>query len=102
MDIIAAALPLIIGVRMAFSAMTIVMTILGLAISLLKTGARDHAVAKGVGQALGIGFLFLGHAFFWVGVGAKWSSHANGGRMVCLCHVFGDWAPSLLENSLTA
>ncbi|GJL66914.1 MAG: LPS export ABC transporter permease LptG [Nitrospirales bacterium] len=50
--------------RVAFSAMTLVMTVMGLAISLLKTGARDHAVAKGIGQALGIGFLFwVTHSF---------------------------------------
>ena len=50
--------------RVAFSFMTIVMTILGLAISLLNTGVRGHAVAKGVGQALGIGFLFwVTHSF---------------------------------------
>ncbi len=50
--------------RVAFSAMTFVMTILGMAISLLKTGVRDHAVAKGIGQALGIGFLFwVTHSF---------------------------------------
>ena len=44
--------------RVAFSFMTMVMTILGLAIGFSNTGVRGHAVAKGIGQALGIGFLF--------------------------------------------
>ena len=50
--------------RVAFSFMTIVMTILGLAIGFSNTGVRGHAVARGVGQALGIGFLFwVTHSF---------------------------------------
>ncbi|MCA9472977.1 MAG: LPS export ABC transporter permease LptG [Nitrospira sp.] len=50
--------------RVAFSAMTLVMTVLGLAISLSKTEARGHAVSRGIGKALGIGFLFwVTHSF---------------------------------------
>ena len=50
--------------RVAFSAMTLVMTVLGLAISLSKTGVRGQAVARGIGKALGIGFLFwVTHSF---------------------------------------
>lgn len=43
--------------RIAFSTLTVVMTIIGLALGLVRTGARGITVARGIGQALGIGFL---------------------------------------------
>ena len=43
--------------RIAFSTLTVVMTIIGLAVGLLKTGTRGVTVARGIGQALGIGFI---------------------------------------------
>ena len=67
--------------RMAYASMTLVMTILGLAISLLKVGVRDHAVAKGIGLALGIGFLF-------------WVTHSLGvvlGRNGALVPIVAGW-----------
>ena len=72
--------------RMAFSSMTIVMTVLGLAISLLNTGIRGHAVAKGIGQALGIGFLF-------------WVTHSFGvvlGRNGALMPMAAGWFASVM------
>jgi len=44
--------------RMAFSTVTFVMTLIGLSLSFLRTGTRGITVARGIGQALGIGFLF--------------------------------------------
>lgn len=44
--------------RIAFSTVTLNMTILGVALGLLYARGRGASVAKGVGQALGIGFLF--------------------------------------------
>lgn len=44
--------------RMAFSTVTFVMTIFGVAISFLRTGTRGTTVARGIGQAIAIGFLF--------------------------------------------
>lgn len=44
--------------RIAFSTVTLNMTILGLGLGLLYSQTRGATVAKGVGQALGIGFAF--------------------------------------------
>ena len=67
--------------RMAFSTVTIVMTIIGLAISFLRTGTRGLTVARGIGQALGIGFLF-------------WATHSIGiilGRNGALLPIVSGW-----------
>lgn len=72
--------------RMAFSSMTLVMTILGLAIGMLGLGGRGHAVAKGIGQALGIGFLF-------------WVTHSFGvvlGRNGALLPIVAGWFASVM------
>ena len=45
--------------RMAYSTVTFVMTLIGLSLSFRRTGSRDMTVSKGVGQALGIAFLFF-------------------------------------------
>ena len=45
--------------RMAYSTVTFVMILIGLSISFRRTGTRDMTVSKGVGQALGIAFLFF-------------------------------------------
>jgi lipopolysaccharide export system permease protein len=45
--------------RMAYSTVTFVMTLIGLSISFRRTGTREMTVSKGVGQALGIAFLFF-------------------------------------------
>lgn len=45
--------------RMAYSMVTFVMTLIGVSISFRTTGTRDMTVSKGVGQALGIAFLFF-------------------------------------------
>lgn len=44
--------------RVAFAFVPVIMTILGVSIGLLETGTRTTSVAKGVGQALSISFLF--------------------------------------------
>ena len=44
--------------RMAFSTVTFVMTLIGVSISFRSTGTRGMTVSKGIGQALGIAFLF--------------------------------------------
>ena len=72
--------------RMAFSSMTFVMTIVGMAIGLLGAGGRGHAVAKGIGQALGIGFLF-------------WVTHSFGvvlGRNGALLPIAAGWFASVM------
>ena len=66
---------------MAFSIVTFVMTIIGLAISFLGTGTRGLTVARGIGQALGIGFLF-------------WATHSIGivlGRNGALLPIESGW-----------
>lgn len=44
--------------RVAFAFVPLIMTILGVSIALLEIGARTVSVGKGIGQALGISFLF--------------------------------------------
>ena len=44
--------------RVAYAFVPLVMTLLGLSISLRETGVRTVGVAKGLGQTLAIGFLF--------------------------------------------
>lgn len=44
--------------RVAFAFVPLIMTILGVSIGLLGMGTRTIGVAKGIGQALGISFLF--------------------------------------------
>ena len=44
--------------RVAFAFVPLIMTILGVSIGLLETGTRTASVAKGIGQALSISFLF--------------------------------------------
>ena len=67
--------------RIAFSTLTVVMTIIGLALGLHRTGTRGITVAKGLGQALGIGFLC-------------WSLHSLGivlGRNGALLPIISGW-----------
>ena len=44
--------------RVAFAFVPLIMTILGVSIALLEIGTRTVSVGKGIGQALGISFLF--------------------------------------------
>lgn len=44
--------------RVAFAFVPIIMTILGVSIGLLEIGTRTVSIGKGIGQALGISFLF--------------------------------------------
>ena len=76
--------------RIAFSGVTMIMTILGIALSLLKTGTRGMTVARGIGQALGIGFLF-------------WTMHSFGivlGRNGALMPIMVAWIASLMFLSV--
>ena len=67
--------------RVAFAFVTLVMTILGVSIGLLRMGTRHTSIAKGVGQALAISFLF-------------WTTHSIGialGRSGALPPVVAGW-----------
>ena len=67
--------------RIAFSTVTLVMTIIGLGISFFRPTTRGITVARGIGQALGIGFLF-------------WAIHSIGvvlGRNGALFPFLGGW-----------
>ena len=67
--------------RMAFATVTFVMTIIGLSLSFFRTGTRGLTVARGIGQALGIGFLF-------------WATHSIGivlGRNGALLPIVSGW-----------
>ena len=71
--------------RIAFSTVSLIMTILGLALSLLGAGNRNVAVSRGIGQALVIGFLF-------------WAIHSVGiilGRNGAIMPVVGGWIASV-------
>jgi lipopolysaccharide export system permease protein len=67
--------------RMAFSTVTFVMTLIGVSLSFRGTGTRGMTVARGIGQALGIGFLF-------------WAIHSIGivlGRNGALLPIVSGW-----------
>ena len=72
--------------RMAFSTVTFVMTLIGLSLSFRRTGTRGMTVARGIGQALGIGFLF-------------WATHSIGivlGRNGALLPIVSGWFAVLM------
>ena len=72
--------------RVAFAFVPLIMTILGVSIGLLETGTRTASVAKGVGQALSISFLF-------------WATNSVGmtlGKSGALVPVVGAWIACVL------
>ena len=72
--------------RIAFSVVPLIMTLLGISISLRGSGVRAVGVAKGLGQTLGIGFLF-------------WTAHSVGvvlGNNGALLPVIGSWIASVM------
>ena len=67
--------------RIAFSFVTLIMTILGVSLGLHGMGSRSSSVAKNIGLALGISFLF-------------WTTHSVGialGRSGALAPVIAGW-----------
>ena len=72
--------------RIAFSTVTMVMILLGLALSLLSTGRRGVTVGKGIGQALGVGFVF-------------WVAYSLGialGRNGAILPIVGGWVAVIM------
>jgi lipopolysaccharide export system permease protein len=72
--------------RVAYSTVPLVMTLLGVSISLRGTGARSAGAAKGVGQTLAIGFLF-------------WAIHSVGivlGQNGAVMPIVGSWIATVM------
>lgn len=72
--------------RIAFPFASVVMAIVGVALSLRRVGVRGGGVALGIGQALVLGFLY-------------WSTHSVGialGRSGVLAPVLAGWVTNLL------
>ena len=72
--------------RVAYSVVPLVMTLLGISISLRGSGIRSAGVAKGVGQTLAIGFLF-------------WAAHSVGvvlGQNGAVMPVIGSWIATMM------
>lgn len=72
--------------RVAFSIVPLVMTLLGVSISLRGSGLRNVGAAKGVGQTLAIGFLF-------------WAVHSVGivlGQNGAVMPILGSWIATLM------
>ena len=77
--------------RIALAFVTLIMTILGIALGLRGLDARGRSVAKGIGQALGISFLF-------------WTTHSVGialGRSGALIPVVAGWIACLMFLSVS-
>ncbi len=55
--------------RVAFAFVTLIMTMLGLAIGLLDIDSRTPGMAKNIGKALGIGFVFWAAHLLSIGLG---------------------------------
>jgi len=72
--------------RVAYAMAPLVMTLLGVSISLRETGGRSVGAAKGVGQTLAIGFLF-------------WATHSVGivlGQNGAVMPVVGSWIATMM------
>jgi len=72
--------------RMAFPFVSVVMTIVGIALSLRRSGVRGGGMAMGIGQALLIGFLY-------------WTTHSVAialGRSGVLVPIMAGWIANLL------
>jgi lipopolysaccharide export system permease protein len=77
--------------RIAFSFVTLIMTILGVSLGLLGLGSRTSSVAKNIGQALGISFLF-------------WTTHSVGialGRSGALMPIIAGWIACIMFLSVS-
>lgn len=77
--------------RISFAFVTLIMTILGIALGLRGLDVRGRSVAKGIGQALGISFLF-------------WTTHSVGialGRSGALIPVVAGWIACLMFLSVS-
>ena len=72
--------------RVAYACVQVVMTLLGLSVGLLGTGGRGNHMAKGIGQTLGIGFVF------WV----VYSFSISLGNTGALWPVVAAWSPCLM------
>jgi lipopolysaccharide export system permease protein len=76
--------------RIAFPFVTIIMVLVGLAMSLRRTGTRGGGMAIGIGQALAIGFCY-------------WTTHSIAvalGRGGALAPMMAGWSANLLFMSL--
>ena len=72
--------------RVAYSVVPLVMTLLGVSISLRGSGLRSVGAAKGVGQTLAIGFLF-------------WAAHSIGlvlGQNGAVLPIVGSWIATVM------
>ena len=77
--------------RISFSFVALIMSILGVSLGLLSLSSRTPNVAKSIGQALGISFLF-------------WTSHSMGialGRSGTLPPIVGGWIACLMFLSVS-
>jgi len=77
--------------RIAFSFVTLIMTILGVSLGLRELSSRTSSMAKSIGQALGISFLF-------------WATHSVGislGRSGALLPVIAGWIACILFLSVS-
>jgi len=77
--------------RIAFSFLTLIMTILGVSLGLRGLDSRTSSVAKSIGQALGISFLF-------------WTTHSVGislGRSGALIPIIAGWIACILFLSVS-
>jgi len=72
--------------RVAFPFVSVVMVIVGIALSLRQSGVRGSGMARGIGQALVIGFLY-------------WATHSVAialGRTTVLAPIMAGWITNLL------
>lgn len=77
--------------RVAFSFVTLIMTMLGISLGFLTMPSRGAGTARGIGQALGIGFLF-------------WAAHSIGialGRSGALHPWLAGWIASMMLLALS-
>ena len=77
--------------RLSFACVTLIMTMLGIALGLRGLDGRGRSVAKGIGQALGVSFLF-------------WTANSVGialGRSGALLPIIAGWIACLMFLSVS-
>jgi hypothetical protein len=86
--------------RIAFPCVTFIMVVVGIALSLRRTGVRGSGMAMGIGQAIGRRILLLVHPFRGNCAGTRRGTCADAGRLDGQSGISDVWLLSAVEGPL--